>query len=184
MTDSIEIFAKMAAEGKSVGLEKCDFHAAILKRSNAIRQPGESDARAYTRYIVEYDLGKILFKALRAAPGTEVKAPSPAAPRDPEQDFVGRPHAAPMHAMATDLQRANPRLSYESAYARVYAHPANEALRHAVRNEHLAGGYGSCEWLILICPRWRRSPSVEMLQFHVHCAFYCGQRSAAVGLHP
>jgi hypothetical protein len=41
-------------------------------------------------------------------------------------------------AARPDLQRAHPRLTYESAYARIYAAPENTSLRDSVRKEHLA----------------------------------------------
>jgi hypothetical protein len=47
-------------------------------------------------------------------------------------------HAFGGHDPGVCDQRANPRLSYESAYSRMYTHPENAGLRAEINREHLA----------------------------------------------
>jgi hypothetical protein len=132
-------FAKRQIEGERTGLEKHDYLAAIEGRAAKLRADGESPQQAFTKVITDDEIGKLLFKALKRAPGSEVKpAPQPAPPsREAEAKLLGPAHAK-MHSQAIDHQRANPRLSYESAYSRMYAHPENASLRAEINREHLA----------------------------------------------
>ena len=131
-------FAKRQVEGERTGLEKHDYLAAIEGRAAKLRADGESKEQAFTKVITEDETGKLLFKALKRAPGSEVKpAPQPAPP-SPEAgaNLLGPAHAR-LHSQAVDHQRANPRLRYESAYSRMYTHPDNAGLRAEINREHL-----------------------------------------------
>jgi hypothetical protein len=76
---------------------------------------------------------------MKIAPGAEVKpVPRPAPPSREEEAKVLGPAHARMHSQAVDHQRANPRLSYEAAYSRMYTHPENASLRAEINREHLA----------------------------------------------
>jgi hypothetical protein len=44
---------------------------------------------------------------------------------------------------AAALQRANPRLSYEAAYSRMYTHADNAGLRAEINREHLGASMGA-----------------------------------------
>ena len=132
-------FAKRQVEGERTGLEKHDYLAAIEGRAAKLRADGESKEQSFTKMIVDDEIGRILYKAMKIAPGQEVKpAPQPAPP-SPEAaaNLLGPAHAK-MHSQAIDHQRANPRLSYESAYSRMYTHPDNAGLRAEINREHLA----------------------------------------------
>jgi hypothetical protein len=67
-------------------------------------------------------------KNLFALSSSVVTLVEKAAPPDPAKDFVSPAEAAAklgpaharMHSLAVDCQRANPRLSYEAAYSRMY----------------------------------------------------------------
>jgi len=48
------------------------------------------------------------------------------------------PAAREMQMLAEDHRKANPRLSPEGAYAHVYTHPDNTALREKCKAEHMA----------------------------------------------
>ena len=132
-------FAKRQVEGERTGLEKHDYLAAIENRAAKLRADGESKEQAFTKTIVDDEIGKLLFKALKRAPGSEVKAaPQPAPPsREAAAELLGPAHAK-MHSQAIDFQRANPQHSYESAYSRMYTHPENASLRAEINREHLA----------------------------------------------
>jgi hypothetical protein len=132
-------FAKRQVEGERTGLEKHDYLAAIEGRAAKLRANGESKEQSFTKTIVEDEIGKLLYKALKRAPGSEVKpAPQPAPPsREAEATLLGPAHAR-LHSQAVDHQRANPRLSYESAYSRMYTAPENAGLRAEINREHLA----------------------------------------------
>jgi hypothetical protein len=132
-------FAKRQVEGERTGLEKHDYLAAIEARAAKLRADGESKEQAFTKVITEDETGKLLYKALKRAPGSEVKpAPQPTPPSPEAAAQRLGPGHAKMHAMAIDFQRANPRHSYESAYSRVYSAPENAGLREKIKAEHLA----------------------------------------------
>jgi hypothetical protein len=138
--ESIVMFAKIAVnQGRSPGLEKDAFYDAIMKRAEALRADGESQQQAFSKVITEDETGRLLYQAMKVAPGAEVKpAPQPAPPsREAEAKLLGPAHAR-LHSQAIDHQRANPRLSYESAYSRMYTAPENASLRAEINREHLA----------------------------------------------
>ena len=129
------------------------YHAILDKMALARQsQTGESYAKAYTecytdpknaalRDGVRYDE---LARAFDSSHGT-AKSLIPVAkeaPYDPlwkaaaMAEHLGPGHAR-MHSMAVDHQRANPRLSYENAYSRMYTHPENAGLRAEINREHL-----------------------------------------------
>lgn len=51
-------------------------------------------------------------------------------------EYLGPNHAR-LHSMAVDHMRARAGMSYESAYAYLYAKPENVSLRNAVKAEHM-----------------------------------------------
>jgi hypothetical protein len=136
---SIVMFAKIAVnQGRSPGIEKHDFYDAIVKRANELRADGESKEQAFTKTIVEDETGRLLYQAMKLAPGAEVKPvpqPSPPSPEAAAQ-LLGPAHAR-LHSQAVDHKRANPRFSYEVAYSRMYTAPENAGLRAEINREHL-----------------------------------------------
>jgi hypothetical protein len=137
---SILMFAKIALnQGRSPGIEKHEFYDAIVKRAEALRTNGESPQQAFSKAITEDETGRLLFQAMKIAPGAEMKpAPQPAPPsREAAAKLLGPAHAR-LHSQTIDHQRANPRLSYESAYSRMYTAPENAGLRAEINREHLA----------------------------------------------
>jgi hypothetical protein len=135
----ILMFAKMQTEGRGTGLDKAAYHDAIEKRARDMRRPGESEAKAYTRIVTETDEGKLLFKALKVAPGKEVKdAEQDYAPRD---DPKGPAEQAMEQAVAThraDAAAEGRTLSREQAFTEVYMHPANLGFKQRYDAEMLA----------------------------------------------
>src|ERR1700730_13277839 len=137
---SIVMFAKIAVnQGRSPGLEKDAFYDAIVKRADELRADGESPQQAFAKVITEDETGRLLYQAMKIAPGSEVKPGPLPAPPSPEAaaKLLGPAHAR-LHSQAVDHQRANARLSYESAYSRMYTAPANAGLRAEINREHLA----------------------------------------------
>jgi hypothetical protein len=137
-------FAKRQVDGERTGLEKHDYFAAIEGRAAKLHADGESPQQAFTKVITDDEIGKLLFKALKRAPGSEVKPVPQSAPPSPEASakLLGPAHAR-LHSQAVDHQRANPRLSYEAAYSRMYTHPENASLRAEINREHLAASMAS-----------------------------------------
>jgi hypothetical protein len=137
--ESIVMFAKIAVnQGRSPGIEKHDFYDAIVKRAEALRADGESPQKSFVKAITEDETGRILYKAMQIAPGSEVKpAPQPAPP-SPEAaaNLLGPAHAR-LHSLAIDHQRAHSGMSYQQAYSYLYSRMENEALRNAVKAEHM-----------------------------------------------
>ena len=92
-------FAKRQVEGERTGLEKHDYLAAIEGRAAKLRADGESPQQAFTKTIIEDEIGKLLYKALKRAPGSEVKAaPQPAPPSREEAARLLGPAHARMHS--------------------------------------------------------------------------------------
>ena len=90
------MFAKIAVnQGRSPGLEKYAFYDAIVKRAEALRADGESRQQAFSKVITEDETGRLLYQAMKIAPGAEVKpAPQPAPPsREAEAKLLGPAHA-------------------------------------------------------------------------------------------
>jgi hypothetical protein len=75
---SIVMFAKMAIAGNPAGHEKSDFFEAINKRSTELY--GDSSPRSFTKTIVDDDVGKLLYKALKVSPGSDRRRRSTGAP--------------------------------------------------------------------------------------------------------
>ena len=144
-------FAKRQVEGERTGLEKHDYLAAIEGRAAKLRADGESKEQSFTKTIVEDEIGKLLYKALKRAPGSEVKpAPQPAPP-SPEAaaNLLGPAHAK-MHSQAVDHQRANPRLSYEAAYSRMYYARGQRRLARGDKSRAPCGEHGGGAWMNLV----------------------------------
>ena len=137
--ESIVMFAKIALnQGRSPGLEKNEFYDAIMKRAEALRADGETPQQAFSKTIVEDEIGKLLYKAMQIAPGSEVKpAPQPA-PRSPEAAarLLGPAHAR-LHSLAVDHQRAHSGMTYEQAFSHLYSRPENGPLREKIKSEHM-----------------------------------------------
>ena len=138
--ESIVVYAKIAVnQGRSPGLEKDAFYDAIVKRADELRADGESQQQAFSKVITEDETGRLLYQAMKIAPGAEVKpAPQPAPPSPEAAAKLLGPAPARLHSQAVDHQRANPRLSYESAYSRMCTAPENAGLRAEINREHLA----------------------------------------------
>jgi hypothetical protein len=132
-------FAKRQVEGERTGLEKHDYLAAIDGRAAKLRANNETKEQSFTKTIVDDPEGRLLYQAMKIAPGAEVKPVAQPAPpsREDAAELLGPAHAR-MHSMAIDFQRANPRHSYESAYSRIYTAPENSGLRAEINREHLA----------------------------------------------
>ena len=138
--ESIVMFAKIALnQGRSPGIEKHDFYDAIVKRADELRADGESPQQAFSKTIMGDETGRLLYKAMQIAPGAELKPVAQPVPPSREESarLLGPAHAR-LHSQAVDHQRANPRLSYEAAYSRMYTHPENASLRAEINREHLA----------------------------------------------
>ena len=81
------------------------------------------------------EIGRLLYKAVKAAPGSEVKPGSDTPEVEMGPRHIGPAHAR-MHSLAIDRQKERS-IPYAHAYSEVYTHAANAALRAAVQREHL-----------------------------------------------
>jgi hypothetical protein len=128
-------FAKMQVNGFGTGLEKHDYITALQKRANDVYPDRLTPQQKFARCMCDDGIGQLLYKAMKAAPGSEVK---------PAEDAVEdntRPMSeaeARLHSMAVDHALAHAPMSYQQAYAYLYAHDDNRALRNKIRNEHLS----------------------------------------------
>lgn len=141
---SVLMFAKMQCEGHGTGLEKSDWLKIINGRASDLYGDTLTRERRFTKAIVEDETGRLLYKALKAAPGFEVTSAVGDTPELEAKTQLTRgsvelgPGHAKMHSMAIDHQRAHPTLSYEGAYSVLYAKPENAELRNQIKAEHIA----------------------------------------------
>ena len=69
--ESIVMFAKIAVnQGRSPGIEK-HFYDAIVKRAEALRADGESPQKSFVKAITEDETGRLLYQAMKIAPGAK-----------------------------------------------------------------------------------------------------------------
>jgi hypothetical protein len=117
------------------------------------QQTGQSYASAFTnvyedpsnRAIVDQAQHEHLAKAhdvmfgtgLSAIPVQKQVSYDPLRKAAEVAEHLGPSHAK-LHSMALDHQRANPGMSYQSAYGYLYAKPENVSLREKIKNEHLS----------------------------------------------
>jgi hypothetical protein len=108
-------------------------------RAAKLRANGESPQQAFAKVITDDEIGRLLFRALKRAPGAEVKlAPQSAPPsREEAAQHLGPAHAR-LHSMAVDHQRAHSGMSYQQAYSHLYTRPENGPLREKIKAEHMA----------------------------------------------
>lgn len=129
-----EAVRKMVDCGMLDDAEKHHYDALIKMRAAEIRTSVESEAQAYARTITDDAAGRILYREMKLAKGTEIK-PAPE-PQPEKPAFIGPAHAK-LHSLAVDNQRAH-NTTYASSYSNVYGRPENAALRAAAKAEHLA----------------------------------------------
>jgi hypothetical protein len=115
MVDSRHFAKILLTQGLDCGQTRQDYEEDIAKRAESIRNPGESDAQVFTRYVTETEDGRLLFKAAIAAK-----------PRQAPQDFVATekpaagPAASEMNRVVDEFMSKNPKLSRSQAYDRVF----------------------------------------------------------------
>jgi hypothetical protein len=91
---AIITFAKIAVnQGRSPGIEKHEFYDAFMKRAEALRPDGESPQQAFSKVITEDETGRLLFQAMKIAPGSEVKPVPQPVPPSPEAGEAPRSRA-------------------------------------------------------------------------------------------
>jgi hypothetical protein len=130
----IAIAKNVVKRGAPPVFAKSAYIAAIAKRADEIKKAGESTQQAFTRAITDDEIGRMLYRASKAASGPEIEA-SPI--EAPTPSALGPAHAK-TQVLADDHLKANPRKSKESAFAHVYAAPENSALREQCKAEHFA----------------------------------------------
>jgi hypothetical protein len=130
------------------------YHSMLDKMARA-RQAitGESYAKAFTETYTDPANAAIrdgaqydhLAKAHDSVYGTRlslIPKVEKAAPYDPlakaaeMAEHLGPSHAK-LHSLAVDHMRAHGGMSYEQAYSHLYSRPENEALRNAIKAEHM-----------------------------------------------
>jgi hypothetical protein len=135
---TLEALAKAQIAGKDTGLQKHNYIAAIQKRADLVYPATLSLQQRFARCL-EDDTGKLFYAASKAASGSEVVSPGPDEPDD--ENFSG-PAYAEMEVLAHDLQLANPNLSMQQAFSRVYTSPKNKDLRARIIAEATARARG------------------------------------------
>ena len=133
----MSFYAKRLLGGGEVAFQKHDFINALQARADAIYPDRLTPQQRFSRCMCDDEIGRLLYKAVKAAGGSEVKT-------DPEhgtQDYV-RPMSEAelkLHVLASDHAKAHS-MSYESAYSYLYGHNDHRDLREQIRNESLQRG--------------------------------------------
>jgi hypothetical protein len=148
-----EAFAKISTDAGAISLAKLiqtgrienpfdrEQWDALLAYQAAANFPDCSKAQAFSRYL-DTEVGRQMFWASKCAPAAKEYLAKAAGPADPLADLqkadaeVRGPAHAEMHSKAIDYQRTRGN-SYSQAYAHVYSHADNAALRRKVQSEHL-----------------------------------------------
>jgi hypothetical protein len=146
--------AKKGTTMTDYDISRGPYHAILDKMALARQaQTGESYAKAFTEVYTDpanvtlrdgaqYDH---IAKSMDSIYGTSkslVPVEKAASPLDPLQkaaemaEFLGPAHAK-IHSLAIDHQRAHSGMSYQQAYSHLYSRPENEALRNAIKAEHM-----------------------------------------------
>ncbi len=133
--------AKAAVESGETMVEKHEFLAAINKRAEKLRLPGETAAQSFARTITTDEKGRTLYAAMKIAPGKEfVEAPRVA--KATAASVETGPAFAKLNALAAEYQAAQIKLgkrcTKEMAFTQVYESPANVELRLAAKREEQA----------------------------------------------
>ena len=84
----VELIQKSVDAGEADNEPKYKYMEAITARANDLRVAGDTDAQAFTKAITTDEPCKLLFKLMKAAPGSDV--PPPDAKQD---DFASTPRA-------------------------------------------------------------------------------------------
>ena len=113
-------FARKALAGDAVIFQKHDFIASIQKRGDAIFPDSLVPATAVRAAPSPRMTPASCFSASKVATGSEV---FPAGPDEPDDEtFVGASYRE-MEVLAHDMQFANPNLSMQQCFSRVYIVP-------------------------------------------------------------
>jgi hypothetical protein len=113
------------------GASRQDFEKRLTEGAEAIRAAGETPEHAYVRFI-ETEVGKALFRAAMAAPARAAVQDLPMPKRPP----AGEASAALERLARFEAKAKN--ITYELAYTRILANPANKILASRVKSEELA----------------------------------------------
>jgi hypothetical protein len=137
--DPIEV-AKRVTAGAPTRITKKEWHDEINKRAQAERRSGESPEQAYSRFLTETGDGRTLYQAFKRAPqGPQAETAAPAAKNTPEPT----PSYRRLMAKAEALREAEPTLTREQAFTKVYTDPRNGEVAMAERAEHRAASSAS-----------------------------------------
>ncbi len=134
----VELIKKSVDAGEADNEPKYKYMEAITARANDLRVAGDTDAQAFTKAITTDEPCRLLFKLMKAAPGSDV--PPPAAPQD-DDDAKGPAEQAMEAAVAAhraDAAAQGLKLSAEQAFAAVYTSPAHRGLKARYDAEMLA----------------------------------------------
>jgi len=135
---SVLMFAKMQCDGRGTGLEKSDWLKIINGRASDLYGDTLTSAQRFTKTITEDETGRLLYKAMRAAPGFESTSAVGDTPEvEHPDDFKGRPAHALLHGLALEHQKKHAGMSYQSAYSVLYTKPEHAALRDEIKREHM-----------------------------------------------
>jgi hypothetical protein len=129
-------FARKALAGESVAFEKVHFVEAIQKLGDRRYPASLSRQQRFTKAMDDPD-GRELYQASKAVSGSETYPQDEEGGVQEDQHFVG-PAYREMMVLARDLQLANPFLSEQQAFSRVYTSLKNKALRDKIIAEATA----------------------------------------------
>ena len=131
--------ARAALEyGFAPAFPKSTYIDAINKRAAAIQAPGETVEKAFTRCIVDDEIGKLLYQVSKRAAGPEIEDDDVRDDVKPMKFSDLGPAHAKLEVLARDHRMAHPAMSIEGARSAVYTNQANADLREQIKQEHFA----------------------------------------------
>ncbi|HEY8005701.1 MAG TPA: hypothetical protein VIE66_02590 [Methylocella sp.] len=109
---TLEGLAKAQIAGKDTGLEKCDYIGAIQKRGDLLFPAIASPQARFAKAMIEDDTGRLLYAAMKSAPGADV-APPPVEVAKASPSIDATEHAS----LIEKYRHAHPEKSYAQCYA-------------------------------------------------------------------
>jgi hypothetical protein len=143
-SDMMIAVAKGVENGRPTTIEKRLWYKEIAERAEALRHEGQNAAGAFSKFITTNPDGQLLFAVYKQAPGRDWEGDDEEEleEHNEEEQDNDDPAYSKLAAVAKDLMKSNPTLSFPSAFAKaVNLHPALMKASTAVHRARIAKSY-------------------------------------------
>ena len=133
-TPIMATFAKAALKGLPLVFEPCHYTRAIQALADRSFPASLSKQQRFSRAL-DLPEGRLLLAASKQVPGSEIFPQSEADEPGDDEHFEASSAYAELEVLARDLMLANPHLTEQQAFSRIYTSPKNRALRERAIRE-------------------------------------------------